>query len=80
MRFDTHTYRFSRVLIDGGNNINLLYQSSMENLGIPIVGDITLGIPKYPFIMTNIYIIYQVICAGILKSKFAARLGQIIAS
>jgi hypothetical protein len=33
------------------------------------VGDITPGIPKYPFIMTNIYIIYQVIYAEILKSK-----------
>jgi hypothetical protein len=33
---DTHTYRFSRVLIDGGSNINLLYRSSMEKLGIPI--------------------------------------------
>jgi hypothetical protein len=80
MRFDTHTYRFSHVLIDDGNNINLLYRSSMENLGIPIVRDITSGIPKYPFILTNIYIIYQVICVGILKSKFAARLGWIIAS
>jgi hypothetical protein len=33
---DTHTCRFSRVLIDGGSSINLLYQSSMEKLGIPI--------------------------------------------
>jgi hypothetical protein len=33
---DTHTYRFSRVLIDGGNSINLLYQSSMEKMGIPL--------------------------------------------
>jgi hypothetical protein len=31
---DTHTFHFSRVLIDGGNNMNLLYQSSMEKLGI----------------------------------------------
>jgi hypothetical protein len=31
---DTHTCRFSRVLIDGGSNINLLYRSSMEKLGI----------------------------------------------
>jgi hypothetical protein len=39
--------------------------------GSPLVfvGDITPGIPKYPFVMTNMYIIYQVICAGILKSK-----------
>jgi hypothetical protein len=34
MCFDTHTCRFSRVLIDGGSSINLLYQSSMEKLGI----------------------------------------------
>jgi hypothetical protein len=27
----------------------------------------TPGIPKYPFIMTNIYIIYQAIYAGISK-------------
>jgi hypothetical protein len=33
---DTHTYRFSRVLIDGGSSINLLYRSSMEKLGIPL--------------------------------------------
>jgi hypothetical protein len=31
---DTHTCRFSRVLIDGGGSINLLYRSSMEKLGI----------------------------------------------
>jgi hypothetical protein len=36
MRSDTHTCRFSRVLIDGGSSINLLYQSSMEKLGIPV--------------------------------------------
>jgi hypothetical protein len=35
MRSDTHTCCFSRVLIDGGSNINLLYWSSMEKLGIP---------------------------------------------
>jgi len=33
---DTHMCRFSCVLIDGGNNINLLYQSSLEKLGIPL--------------------------------------------
>jgi hypothetical protein len=50
------------------------------------VGDITLGIPKHPFIMTNIFIIRQVIYAGILKSKQAAvwvgltKPGRIIAS
>jgi hypothetical protein len=33
---DTQTYRFSRVLIDGGSSINLLYRSSMEKLGIPL--------------------------------------------
>jgi hypothetical protein len=31
---DTHTCRFSRVLIERGININLMYQSSMEKLGI----------------------------------------------
>jgi hypothetical protein len=31
-----HTCLFSRVLINGGNNFNLLYRSSMEKLGIPI--------------------------------------------
>jgi hypothetical protein len=36
VRYDTNTCRFSRVLIDGGNNINLLYRSSMEKLGIPL--------------------------------------------
>jgi hypothetical protein len=33
---DTHTCQFSRVLIDGGSSINLLYRSSMEKLGIPL--------------------------------------------
>jgi hypothetical protein len=33
---DTHTCLFSRVLIDGGSSINLLYRSSMEKLGIPL--------------------------------------------
>jgi hypothetical protein len=33
---DMHTCRFSRVLINGGSNINLLYRSSMEKLGIPL--------------------------------------------
>jgi hypothetical protein len=33
---DMHTCRFSRVLIDGGSSINLLYRSSMEKLGIPL--------------------------------------------
>jgi hypothetical protein len=36
VRSDTHTCRFSRVLIEGGNIINLLYWSSMEKLGILI--------------------------------------------
>jgi hypothetical protein len=31
---DMHTNRFSRVLIDGGSSINLLYRSSMDKLGI----------------------------------------------
>jgi hypothetical protein len=33
---NTHTCRFSCVLIDGGSSINLLYRSSMEKLGIPL--------------------------------------------
>jgi hypothetical protein len=33
---DTHMCRFSRMLIDGGSSINLLYQSSLEKLGIPL--------------------------------------------
>jgi hypothetical protein len=41
----------------------------VENDDAKVVGDITPGIPKYPFIMTNIYIIYQVIYVEILKSK-----------
>jgi hypothetical protein len=32
---ETHTYRFSCVLIDGGSSINLLYRTSMEKLRIP---------------------------------------------
>jgi hypothetical protein len=36
VRSDTHTCRFSRVLIDGSSSINLLYRSSMEKLGISI--------------------------------------------
>jgi hypothetical protein len=36
VRSDTHTCDFSLVLIDGGSNINLLYRSSMEKLGIPV--------------------------------------------
>ena len=27
-------WRFSRVLIDGGNNINIVYKDTMEKLGI----------------------------------------------
>jgi hypothetical protein len=34
VRSNTQTCRFSRVLIDGGSSINLLYWSSMEKLGI----------------------------------------------
>jgi hypothetical protein len=34
---ETHTCRFSRVLIDGGSSINLLYRTSMEKLGIPAI-------------------------------------------
>jgi hypothetical protein len=33
---DTHTCRFSRMLIDRGSSINLVYRSSMEKLGIPV--------------------------------------------
>jgi hypothetical protein len=32
---ETHTCRFSRVLIDGGSSINLMYRSLLEKLGIP---------------------------------------------
>jgi hypothetical protein len=31
---DTHTCRFSRVLIDDGSSINLLYRRSLAKLGI----------------------------------------------
>jgi hypothetical protein len=34
---EMHTCRFSRVLIDGGNSINLLYRTSIEKLGIPAI-------------------------------------------
>jgi hypothetical protein len=34
---ETHTCHFSRVLIDGGSSINLLYHTSMEKLGIPAI-------------------------------------------
>jgi hypothetical protein len=33
---DMHMCRFSRVLIDGGSSINLVYRSSLEKLGIPL--------------------------------------------
>jgi hypothetical protein len=36
MHSDTHTCHFSRMLINGGSSINLLYRSSMEKLGILI--------------------------------------------
>jgi hypothetical protein len=32
-----HTCHFSRVLIDGGSSINLLYRTSMEKLRIPAI-------------------------------------------
>jgi hypothetical protein len=34
---ETRTCRFSRMLIDGGSSINLLYCTSMEKLGIPAI-------------------------------------------
>jgi hypothetical protein len=34
---ETHTCLLSRVLIDGGSSINLLYRTSMEKLGIPAI-------------------------------------------
>jgi hypothetical protein len=34
---ETRACRFSRVLIDGGSSINLLYRTSMEKLGIPAI-------------------------------------------
>jgi hypothetical protein len=33
---DTHTCRFSCMLVDSGSSIDLLYRSSMEKLGIPL--------------------------------------------
>jgi hypothetical protein len=33
---DTHTCRLSRVLMNSGSSINLLYRSSMKKLGIPL--------------------------------------------
>jgi hypothetical protein len=33
---NTHTYRFSCVLIHSGSSINILYWSSIEKLGIPL--------------------------------------------
>jgi hypothetical protein len=53
-------------------SIVIMVEQTEEGKELPVVRDITPGIPKYPFIMTNIYIIYQVIYAGILKSKQAA--------
>jgi hypothetical protein len=35
--FETRACRFSRVLIDGGSSINLIYHTSMEKLGIPAI-------------------------------------------
>jgi hypothetical protein len=43
-----------------------LYESSTASGAN--VGDITPCIPKYPFIMINIFIIYRVMYAGILKT------------
>jgi hypothetical protein len=43
----------------------------------PPVGDITPGIPKYPFIMTNIFIIYQVMCCRNIEKQINSNLGQI---
>jgi hypothetical protein len=37
MFYETRTCRFSRVLIDGGSSINLLYRTLMEKLGIPAI-------------------------------------------
>jgi hypothetical protein len=37
MFLDTRTCGFSRVLIDGGSSINLLYHTTMEKLGIPAI-------------------------------------------
>ena len=31
---DAQTCRFSRVLVEGGSSLNLLYRSSMEKMGI----------------------------------------------
>jgi hypothetical protein len=37
-------------------------------LPAPLVGDITPDIPKYPFTIANIFIIYRVVYAGMLKT------------
>jgi hypothetical protein len=50
----THTCRFSRVLIDGGSNINLLYRTSMEKLGIPPI-QLRLGVRVYPTIRVGFF-------------------------
>jgi hypothetical protein len=50
-----------------------------ESWWAPDVGDITPGIPKCPFIMTNIYIIYHIIYAGILEKQLNSKLGRHIA-
>jgi hypothetical protein len=34
---ETRTCRFSRVLIDGGSSVNLLYRTTMEKLDIPAI-------------------------------------------
>jgi hypothetical protein len=34
---EMHTCLFTRVLVDGGNSINLLYRTLMEKLGIPAI-------------------------------------------
>jgi hypothetical protein len=42
-----------------------------------VVGDITPGIPKYPFIMTNIYCMTSFMCRDIKKASYTTRLGRI---
>jgi hypothetical protein len=41
------------------------------------VGDITPGIPKYPFYLLLVYIIYQVMCCRNIKKQISSSLGRI---
>jgi disease resistance protein RPM1 len=45
-------------------NLQTLQALVAEDESVRHVGDITPGIPKYPFVMTNIYYICWIMCAG----------------